>query len=85
MRIMRTLFVWLVYFCWGGLVFAQDNPNIVYILVDNWGWGDIRIQGGSIPTPRIDALAREGLRMTNFNVENQCVPIIRTAPSRGGS
>jgi len=54
--------------------FAQDRPNIVYILVDNWGWGDIRIQGGSIPTPRIDALAREGLRMTNFNVESQCVP-----------
>ena len=53
---------------------AQDRPNIVYILVDNCGWGDIRIQGGSIPTPRIDALAREGLRMTNFNVESQCVP-----------
>lgn len=35
--------------------FAQDKPNIVYILVDNWGWADIRIQGGSIPTPRIDA------------------------------
>lgn len=55
-------------------VAAQDKPNIVYILVDNWGWGDIRIQGGSIPTPRIDALAQEGLRLTNFNVENQCTP-----------
>ncbi|MCP4333227.1 MAG: arylsulfatase [Gammaproteobacteria bacterium] len=55
-------------------VFAQDKPNILYILVDNWGWGDIRIQGGSIPTPRIDTLAQEGLRMTNFNVESQCVP-----------
>ncbi len=54
--------------------FAAGKPNIVYILVDNWGWGDIRIQGGSIPTPQIDALAQEGLRMTNFNVENQCVP-----------
>ena len=53
---------------------AQNKPNIVYILVDNWGWGDIRIQGGSIPTPRIDALAQEGLRLTNFNVENQCTP-----------
>ncbi len=53
---------------------AQDKPNIVYILVDNWGWADIRVQGGSIPTPRIDALAAEGLRMTNFNVESQCVP-----------
>ena len=56
------------------IVCAKDKPNIVYILVDNWGWGDISIQGGSIPTPRIDALAQEGLRMTNFNVESQCVP-----------
>ena len=51
-----------------------SKPNIVYILVDNWGWGDIRIQGGSVPTPRIDALAQEGLRLTNFNVETQCTP-----------
>jgi len=56
------------------LTFAQSRPNVVYILVDNWGWADIRIQGGSIPTPRIDGLASQGLRMTNFNVENQCVP-----------
>jgi len=50
------------------------KPNIVYILVDNFGWGDISIQGGAIPTPRIDALAQEGLRLTNFNVESQCTP-----------
>ena len=49
-------------------------PNIVYILVDNFGWGDVSVQGGSIPTPRIDQLAGEGLRMTNFNVESQCTP-----------
>ena len=53
---------------------AQEKPNIVYILIDNWGWGDISIQGSSIQTPRIDKLANEGLRMTNFNVESQCVP-----------
>jgi len=74
---MKTLYVVLVSLAcfWGNsIALAQDKPNIVYILVDNWGWADIRIQGGSIPTPRIDALAQEGLRMTNFNVENQCVP-----------
>lgn len=58
-----------------GVVTAQSTkPNVVYILVDNWGWGDIRIQGGTVPTPRIDKLAREELRMTNFNVKSQCVP-----------
>ena len=53
---------------------AQDKPNIVYILVDNWGWGDIALQGGTIPTPRIDELASQGTRLTNFNVQNQCTP-----------
>lgn len=53
---------------------AAEKPNIVYILVDNWGWGDISVQGSTVPTPSIDQLASEGLRLTNFNVENQCTP-----------
>ena len=52
----------------------QQQPNIVYILVDNWGWGDLGVQGSAVPTPRIDQLAAEGLRLTNFNVQNQCTP-----------
>ena len=38
----------------------QGKPNIVYILVDNWGWGDISIQGSSVSTPRIDNFAKQG-------------------------
>jgi arylsulfatase A-like enzyme len=53
---------------------AQSTPNVVYILVDNWGWGDVSVQGSSVPTPRIDHLAAEGIRFTNFNVQNQCTP-----------
>ena len=53
---------------------GAKKPNIVYILVDNFGWGDISIQGGAIPTPRMDSLAKDGLRLTNFNVESQCTP-----------
>ena len=33
---------------------AQNGPNIVFILVDNVGWGDFGVYGGTIPTPRID-------------------------------
>ncbi len=55
-------------------IFAQEKPNIVYILVDNWGWGDISVQGSTIPTPRIDEFSSEGTRFTNFNVQNQCTP-----------
>jgi arylsulfatase A-like enzyme len=50
------------------------KPNIVFILVDNVGWGDFGAYGGSIPTPRIDKLANEGIRFNNYNVEAQCTP-----------
>jgi len=49
---------------------AADKPNIVYLLVDNWGWGDLSIQGSTIQTPNIDDFANQGLRLTNFNVQN---------------
>jgi len=60
----------------------QRRPNIVFILVDNVGWGDFSIYGGSIPTPRIDELAREGIRFNNYTVESQCTPS-RTAIMTG--
>jgi arylsulfatase len=53
---------------------SGKQPNIIYILVDNWGWGDLSVQGGTINTPNIDQFANEGLRLTNFNVQNQCTP-----------
>jgi len=53
-------------------------PNIVFILMDNLGYGEVGAYGGGIvrgaPTPRIDKVAAEGLRLTNFNVEAQCTP-----------
>jgi arylsulfatase A-like enzyme len=60
------------------LAFAERPPNIVVMLVDNLGYGDIGAYGGgevrNAPTPRIDRLAAEGLRLTNFNVEPECTP-----------
>lgn len=58
---------------------AQEaKPNIVYVMVDNYGWGEPGVYGGGVlrgaPTPRIDQLASEGVRLLNFNVESQCVP-----------
>jgi len=57
---------------------SQDQPNIILINMDNFGYGELGCYGGGItrgaPTPRIDALASEGMRLTNFNVEAQCTP-----------
>ena len=50
------------------------KPNVVFILADNLGWGDLGCYGGMAPTPRIDALASQGLRFRNYNVEAQCTP-----------
>ena len=53
-------------------------PNIVLVLADNLGWGELGCYGGGAlrgaPTPRIDALAAQGLQCLNFNVESDCVP-----------
>lgn len=57
---------------------ASPPVNIVLILADNLGWGELGCYGGGAlrgaPTPRIDALAEEGTRFLNFNVESDCVP-----------
>jgi arylsulfatase len=57
---------------------SNGKPNIVFILMDNLGYGEVGVYGGGItrgaPTPRIDKLATEGTRLTNFNVEAQCTP-----------
>ena len=50
------------------------QPNVVFMLADNLGAGDLSCFGGAVPTPRIDGLAAEGLRLTNFNTEAQCTP-----------
>ena len=56
----------------------QPKPNILFILADNTGYGDLGAYGGGelrgAPTPRIDQLAAEGLRLTQFLVEPSCTP-----------
>jgi arylsulfatase A-like enzyme len=61
-------------------VAAEDDgrPNVVVMMVDNLGWGELGVYGGGelrgAPTPRLDTLAEEGMLLQNFNVEPQCTP-----------
>ena len=57
---------------------AEDKPNIVLVLMDNFGYGEIGVYGGGIlrgaPTPNIDSIASDGYQLTNYNVEAECTP-----------
>lgn len=57
---------------------AQDKPNVVLMLADNLGFGDLSVYNGGtrggIRTPNIDRLASEGMRFTQFLVEPGCTP-----------
>ena len=59
---------------------TQTFPNIVYILADDIGYGDVKINNpeSKIPTPNIDQLAREGIRFTDGHSPAQiCAPPLR--------
>jgi arylsulfatase len=77
MNIARSTLLFLLLAAGSGAM-AQDKPNIVLVFLDNFGWGEPGFNGGGIirgsATPRLDQLAAEGLRLTNFNVEVQCTP-----------
>jgi arylsulfatase A-like enzyme len=56
-----------------GMAEAHDRPNIVVLMTDNQGYGDLGVYGGlRAPTSRIDRLASEGVRFLDFQVEPNC-------------
>jgi len=54
---------------------ADDNPNVIVILTDDQGWGDLSLHGNpNLATPRIDELARQGAQIEHFYVCPVCSP-----------
>ncbi|MEW4486462.1 arylsulfatase [Thalassoglobus sp. JC818] len=53
---------------------AKDQPNIIVILADDLGYSDLGCYGGEINTPNIDALAVNGVRMTQVYNSARCCP-----------
>jgi arylsulfatase A-like enzyme len=62
----------------GAALAQSQKPNVVFMLADNVGYGDLGSYGGGelrgAPTPRLDQLAKEGLRLTQYLVEPACTP-----------
>lgn len=53
---------------------AAGQPNVVLILADDLGYSDLGSYGGEIRTPRLDELAKNGLRLTQFYNTARCWP-----------
>jgi len=56
---------------------AAERPNVVVILTDDLGYGDVRClnENGKIATPNIDRLAKEGMRFTDAHTGSSvCTP-----------
>ncbi len=58
----------------GAVLADPAKPNIVVFLVDDMGWSDIGCYGGELKTPNLDALAKNGLRFTQFYNTARCCP-----------
>src|SRR3954453_20460412 len=52
----------------------QPKPNVLLIVADDLGYSDLGCYGGEIPTPNLDALAKNGLRFTQFYNTARCWP-----------
>ncbi len=60
---------------WAATCWSAERPNILVILTDDQGWGDLSIHGNTnLSTPHIDSLAHDGARFDRFYVCPVCSP-----------
>ncbi len=53
---------------------TDPRPNVLVIVADDLGWGDVGVLGSEVPTPNIDRLANQGALFTNFHTAATCSP-----------
>jgi arylsulfatase A len=71
MRILSNLLSCLLT---GVTAFAAPPPNIVLINIDDLGYADISPFGGKVPTPQLDRMAKEGMKLTSHYAAPVCSP-----------
>ena len=57
-----------------GISAPDGAPNIIVVLLDDVGFGQIGVNGGLIPTPELDKLKEEGILYNNFHTTSICSP-----------
>jgi arylsulfatase len=74
----RILLVAALSACWSVSVSAADKPNILFIVSDDTGYGDLGPYGGGegrgMPTPNIDRMAADGMTFFSFYAQPSCTP-----------
>lgn len=73
MRPDRLLFA-LLLACLGATSSAETRPNILVIIADDLGWGDVSLHAKDMPTPRLTRLAKEGTELGRFYAHPLCSP-----------
>ncbi|MFO0822322.1 MAG: sulfatase-like hydrolase/transferase [Gemmataceae bacterium] len=72
---MRTVFCALIVLLFTTAARGADAPNVVVILADDMGWGDLSTNGNTnLRTPHIDSLAKDGAKFDRFFVQPVCSP-----------
>ncbi len=72
--LMKIIGVLLLNLLLGQALLAAEKPNILLIMADDLGYSDLGCYGGDIATPRLDQLAENGLRFTQFYNTARCWP-----------
>ena len=78
-QMVKVVMITLVLFAGAGTpleaALAGKKPNIIFILTDDQGYGDVSAHGNPVlKTPNLDRLHREGVRFTDFHVSPTCAP-----------
>uniref|UniRef100_A0A673B5M3 Arylsulfatase B n=3 Tax=Sphaeramia orbicularis TaxID=375764 RepID=A0A673B5M3_9TELE len=72
--VMALPFLSAVFLCSFCAVLGSQQPHIVFILADDFGWYDVGFHGSEIRTPNLDKLSASGVRLDNYYVQPLCTP-----------
>lgn len=65
-RVRYFLWIILAVLLWGVRAEATNRPNVILMMADDLGWGDVSFNNGQFQTPHVDHLARNGLLLRRF-------------------